>query len=104
MTAVNYALKKAAILVVVGVIFGWVYASASPCVFPREAKAGIGYGIAHGALMPMALPSLALGKDVEIYATNNTGRPYKIGYIIGINLCGLVFFGSAFWRPTKNQG
>jgi hypothetical protein len=49
--------------------------------------------------MPLALPSLLLGEDVEIYAAINTGRPYKIGYIIGLNLCGLAFFGSLFWRP-----
>ena len=49
----------------------------------------------------MALPSLVLGRDVEIYSPNNTGRLYKLGYIVGINLCGLVFFGSAFWRPAR---
>ena len=94
-------LKKAVNLVVVGVIFGWIYAWASPHVFPRDVNAGFGLGLAHGALMPMALPSLVIGKDVDIYAANNSGRLYKIGYIAGINLCGLVFFGSAFWRPAK---
>jgi hypothetical protein len=94
-------LKKAATLVIVGVIFGWIYAWAAPRVFPQQVKVGFGYGLAHGALMPMALPSLVMGKDVEIFATNNSGRLYKIGYIAGINLCGLVFFGSAFWRPAK---
>jgi hypothetical protein len=93
--------KKAVTLVIVGVIFGWIYAWASPWIFPRETQAGLGYGVAHGALMPMALPSLVIGKDVDIYAANNSGRFYKIGYIIGINVCGLVFFGSAFWRPAK---
>ena len=96
-------LRKAVTLVVVGVIFGWIYAWASPWVFPRERPAGFGYGMAHGALMPMALPSLLIGKDVDIYATNNSGRIYKIGYIVGINVCGLVFFGSAFWRPAKKK-
>jgi hypothetical protein len=95
--------KKAVILVVVGILFGWIYAWASPHIFPRDVNAGLGYGVAHGALMPMALPSLIIGKDVEIYATNNAGRLYKIGYIAGINLCGLVFFGSVFWRPAKKQ-
>lgn len=97
-------LRKAITLLVVGVIFGWIYAWTSPWVFPRETRPGLGYGMAHGALMPMALPSLLLGKDVEIYAQNNSGRPYKIGYTIGINICGLLFFGSAFWRPAKKRG
>jgi len=95
--------RKAVILVVVGVIFGWVYAWASPHAFPKETDAGFGHGLAHGAMMPMALPSLIIGKDVDIYAANNTGRRYKIGYIAGINICGLVFFGSAFWRPARKN-
>ena len=53
--------------------------------------------------MPMALPSLVTGQNVEIFATNNNGRPYKIGYIVGINICGLLVFGSAFWKPKKPQ-
>jgi len=57
----------------------------------------------HGALMPMALPSLVIGQDVDIFAANNSGRPYKIGYIFGINLCGLIFFGAAFWKPKKKS-
>ena len=97
-------LRKMITLIIVGIIFGWIYAWASPWMFPRETQAGLGYGLAHGALMPMALPSLLLGKDVEIYAKINSGRLYKIGYTIGINICGLVFFGSAFWRPAKKSG
>lgn len=97
-------ISKVVILLVVGVVFGWVYAWASPRLFPPEVNAGFGLGMAHGALMPMALPSLAIGKEVEIYAANNSGRTYKLGYIVGINLCGLIFFGSAFWRPTRPPG
>jgi hypothetical protein len=54
--------------------------------------------------MPIALPSLVLGKDVPIYATVNSGRFYKIGYIVGINVCGLAFFGPLFWRPARRGG
>jgi hypothetical protein len=94
-------LKKAAVFLTVAVILGWFYGWASPWAFPREHRAGFGYGMLHGALMPMALPSLVMGKDVDIYTMNNSGRPYKLGYIAGINLCGLVFFGSAFWRSAR---
>jgi hypothetical protein len=94
-------LRKAAVFLIVAVILGWFYAWASPWAFPREQRAGFGYGMLHGALMPMALPSLVMGKDVNIYAANNSGRVYKLGYITGINLCGLAFFGSAFWRPAR---
>jgi hypothetical protein len=96
-------LVKTVVFIIVAAIFGWVYAWASPRVFPKDIRAGFGYGMAHGALMPMALPSLAMGKDVDIFAANNSGRGYKLGYIVGINLCGLAFFGPVFWRPTKKR-
>jgi hypothetical protein len=57
--------------------------------------------VLEGILMPAALPSLLLGKDLPIYAPNNIGRVYNIGFLLGINFCGMVFFGVAFWRPRK---
>ena len=88
-------------LAIITVLLGWLYAWASPWAYPREGKLGFGYGCVHGALMPMALPSLMMGHDVDIFAANHSGRGYKIGYIIGINVCGLIFFGSAFWSPRR---
>ncbi len=84
-------------------LLGWFYGWASPHAYPKDRSLGFGHGALHGALMPMALPGLVLGKDVEIFAENNSGRPYKIGYIVGINLCGLAVFGSAFWKPKKKS-
>lgn len=92
-------LRKVVILVVVGFLFGILYDWASPWAFPPREPVGFGYGMLHGAMMPIALPTLVLGKDVAIYDNNNSGRLYKIGYICGINLCGLIFFGAAFYRP-----
>ncbi len=63
--------------------------------------AGFGKGVLHGALMPAALPNLLFGKDVSIYAPNNTGRTYKLGYTVGVNGCGLIFFGFFFWRLSR---
>ena len=60
--------------------------------------AGFCQGMLQGALMPMAMPSLLVGRDVTIYAENNTGRTYKLGYTAGVNACGALFFGYAFWR------
>jgi hypothetical protein len=94
-------LRRAATFLIVATILGWFYDWASPWAYPRERRAGFGYGMLHGALMPMALPSLVMGKDVDIYTANNSGRSYKLGYLTGINLCGLFFFGSAFWRPAR---
>jgi hypothetical protein len=92
-------LRKALTLAVVTVVFGWFYGWASPWAFPKDQAAGFKYGVLHGALMPLSLPSLLIGKDVPIYANDNSGRIYKIGYICGINACGLFFFGAAFRRP-----
>lgn len=62
------------------------------------APAGLGLGLLHGACMPATWPALALGQDPVIYAVNNQGRSYKLGYTLGVNLCGAVFFGLWFWR------
>jgi hypothetical protein len=55
----------------------------------------------HGALMPGAMPSLLFGKDVVIFAPNNNGRLYKLGYTFGVNACGAFFFGTFFYRLRK---
>jgi len=65
------------------------------------APAGFGRGVAQGALMPLALPNLLVGRDVTIYGPKNTGRTYKLGYTVGVNGCGLVFFGLFFWRLSR---
>jgi hypothetical protein len=94
-------LSKIAVFLAASVFLGWFYGWAGTRFFPENARVGFKHGVLHGALMPMALPSLLMGKDVKIYAENNTGRNYKLGYICGINLCGLAFFGPLFWRPKR---
>jgi hypothetical protein len=88
-------------LFVIGLLLGWIYGWAGPRLYPARTRFGFLCGMAHGACMPMALPALLMGKDVDIYSEHNTGRSYKLGYIAGINLCGLVFFGGAFWQPGR---
>jgi hypothetical protein len=95
-------LKRALRVVILGVALTLFYSWAMPRFHPREGSAGFAYGVLHGALMPMALPALAAGRDVVIYAESNTGRTYKLGYTVGINLCGLIVFGTAFWTPKGN--
>ena len=78
---------------------GW----AAPRYYQPYYVAGFYTGLLEGALMPAALPGLLGGHDVPIYAPNNLGRPYKIGYILGLNTCGTLFFGVAFWQPRKRR-
>ena len=96
------AQKKSPVFWSCSLLLGWLYVWTFPRAFPKKTTFGFGYGMLHGALMPLALPSLLMGQDVEIFATDNSGRIYKIGYICGINLCGLSFFGPLFWRPRRN--
>ena len=91
--------RKAVTILIVTVVLGWFYSWASPWAFPKNQAAGFSYGLLHGAMMPLSLPSLVTGHDVQIYDDNNLGRIYKIGYICGVNICGLVFIGPLFWRP-----
>jgi hypothetical protein len=94
-------LKKIIYFLTASLLLGWFYGWASPRAFPKDKTMGFGYGMLHGALMPLALPSLLMGQDVQIFASDSSGRIYKIGYICGINLCGLSFFGPLFWRPRR---
>lgn len=94
-------LRVAVRLVVLGGVLGWGYHALGPRLYPGARVFGPGWGVLHGACMPLALPALLMGRDVCIYAERNTGRSYKLGYIAGINLCGLVFFGGAFWRSES---
>lgn len=100
---VKKALTKAATLIVLGILCAWFYEFGSTRFYREGETAGFKLGMLHGALMPMALPGLLMGKDPSIYADKNTGRTYKLGYIAGINLCGLIVFGAAFWSPKDKS-
>jgi hypothetical protein len=66
---------------------------------PRPA--GFLRGVLQGMLMPASLPNLLVGNDVIIYAQNNTGRTYKLGYTVGVNVCGAFFFGTFLRRVNR---
>ena len=88
-------------LVALAVAIGWVLHHTAAALDDNGKPAGLGRGILHGALMPLALPNLVVGSDVPIYATRNTGVPYKLGYTLGVNACGAVFFGCFYWRLNR---
>lgn len=88
-----------ALTAALGITQGW----ASSRLYKPDHKAGFHMGLLEGALMPAALPGLLMGQDLPIYAPNNSGRAYNIGYILGINTCGTFFFGIAFFQPQKRH-
>jgi hypothetical protein len=97
----RYLALKVAALTLFSLGLGFAHAWAVPRTYGLDRTAGFGMGMLHGAVMPAALPTLVVAKDVPIYATNNVGRGYKIGFILGLNTCGTLFFGLAFWKPEK---
>ena len=98
---VKFAAFKIAVLTVMAVALGLVQGWACSSTYKPDHVAGFRAGILHGMLMPAALPGLLVGQDLPIYAPNNSGRLYNIGYILGINTCGFLFFGVGFWRPRR---
>jgi len=95
---VTRILLRVVIALVITVMFGRVL-QYSVRLSQREGRLpGFATGIAHGALMPCGFPMLLAGQDLPIYAERNTGRTYKLGYTLGVNLCGAIFFGSVYWR------
>lgn len=86
-----------------GLILGLAYDWAVPRFYGSDKPCTFALGMLHGALMPTALPALLMGRDVPIYASGTTPQIYKIGYIAGINACGMFFFGVAFRQPKKSE-
>jgi hypothetical protein len=92
---------KIVALVLFSVLLGVGYDWSARRYYGPDRVAGFHSGLIHGALMPAALPTLLMGNDFPIYASNNVGRGYNIGFILGINTCGTLFFGLVFWRPRN---
>ena len=94
------------IILAVAILIGRTLEIIAKSMNASTRPAGFGHGMIQGALMPMAMPNLLVGKDVTIYAQNNTGLSYKLGYTAGVNGCGAIFFGFFFWRVSqwRNRG
>lgn len=99
MPLVKFIVVKSVTLTALCVILGLAQAWMAAWSYKPDRLAGFPIGLWHGMLMPAALPGLLMGQNLPIYAANNTGRTYNIGYTMGINGCGMLFFSVAFWRP-----
>ncbi len=94
---------KAVALTLLGVALGFGQGWASSRYYKPDHLAGFNLGVVHGILMPAALPGLLMGNDLPIYAPNNSGRTYNIGFAVGVNCCGTLFFGISFWQPRRQR-
>ena len=88
-------------ILIIGFVIGWTLNRVAASLERSQQPAGFVRGVVQGALMPMSMPNLLVGRDVVIYAGNNTGRMYRLGYTMGVNGCGLLFFGLFFWRLRR---
>ena len=101
LTLVQFIIVKFIVMTLFVLALAYLQGWASKSSYKPENCADFRMGIIHGILMPAAFPGLLAGHDLPIYAPNNTGRNYKIGYILGINTCGTVFFGVAYWGMSR---
>jgi len=92
---------KALYFVGVALLISFLFKWTTPGSQDPSDAVGFGTGLLHGAMMPAAMPSLFMGIDVPIYAENNVGIPYKLGYTLGVNACGALFFGILFFQFLK---
>ena len=95
------AARRVISILIAALLIGYGMRHISASLEKRPEPAGFLRGMLQGALMPAALPNLLVGSDVVIYAQNNTGVSYKLGYTMGVNVCGAVFFGFFFWRLNR---
>ncbi len=83
-------------------VIGWTLNRVSQQLDRNHRPAGFVRGLVQGALMPASMPNLLIGHDVVIYAEkNNNGVFYKLGYTMGVNACGAIFFGMFYWRLKR---
>src|SRR5437667_1307903 len=97
---VGIIIYRVAFIVLLAFLIGLVLNKISATFEHDTRPAGFLRGMLQGALMPMSLPNLLVGKDVSIYSPHNTGTTYKLGYTVGTNTCGAIFFGLFFLRLT----
>jgi len=59
-------------------------------------------GVIHGITLPFAfIVSALIDSNIGIYALNNNGVEYDLGYLIGIYLFKIRFLGNAFGQKLK---
>src|SRR5213083_3618842 len=85
--------SRVAAILLLAFVIGWTLNRVAQQLDRNNRPAGFVRGLVQGALMPASMPNLLIGHDVAIYAENNNGVFYKLGYTMGVNGCGAIFFG-----------
>ena len=94
--------SRVAAILLLAFVIGWTLNRVAQQLDRNNRPAGFVRGLVQGALMPASMPNLLIGHDVVIYAEkNNNGVFYKLGYTMGVNACGAIFFGMFYWRLKR---
>ena len=105
LSLVQFIIFKFVVMSLFVALLAWLQGWAAKTSYNPENCADFKMGVLHGILLPAAFPALVMGHNLPIYAPNNTGCNYKIGLLLGLNTCGSVFFGLAYWgigsRPRR---
>jgi hypothetical protein len=80
-------MKKNILLISLAAIFLFSFSSCAPAG-DTDKEYGFFSGILHGIVFFFALIGKLFGADVGLYAENNTGFFYWLGFIIGIGVLG----------------
>ncbi|RYU97397.1 hypothetical protein [Emticicia agri] len=75
--------KSKIILPLVVILVVTIFSSCAPTGFTAH-QHGFFYGVIHGLVFPFALISKLFTSEYGLYAENNTGFFYWLGFIIGI--------------------
>ena len=103
LTLVQFIIFKFVVMTVFVIILAMFQGWAAKNSYKPNQCADVKVGFMHGFLLPAAFPGLLAGHDLPIYTSNNNGRNYKVGYILGLNSCGTVFFGLAYWGMGRSR-
>jgi hypothetical protein len=105
LTLVQFIIFKCVVMAIFVFLLACLQGWAAKSSYKAENCADFKMGVVHGILMPAAFPALMAGHNLPVYAPNNNGCNYKIGLLLGLNACGTVFFGLAYWgmgnRPRR---
>ena len=76
-------------LIVLAVLLAGLTALVTGCLpgmkeFTQEAPAGFLHGVWHGWCAPIALVCRALGMEVAMFETVNTGLSYELGFYMAV--------------------
>ena len=94
--------SRVAAILLLAFVIGWTLNRVAQQLDRNNRPAGFVRGLVQGALMPASMPNFLMGHDVVIYAEkNNNGVFYKLGYTMGVNACGAIFFGMFYWRLKR---